>query len=214
MVASAATLALALGVSSMAMVLTHIPVGSPPAGPGPVPVDVVAIRPTDHPASWAGAGAPTPAVPMRLRLPGLGVDAPVAPVGVGADGLLGVPDDPAVVGWWPDGAAPGSGRGTVVIDGHVDTRAGGPGALSRLRVLRPGAEATVLTDAGAVRYVVQTVRSYPKDALPAEVFASTGPPRLVLITCGGAFDRHARRYADNIVAYAVPDPPAGVDVPA
>jgi hypothetical protein len=41
-------------------------------------------------------------------------------------------------------------------------------------------------------------------ALPPEVFAVGGPPRLVLITCGGAFDRRTRNYADNVVVFAEP----------
>jgi hypothetical protein len=41
-------------------------------------------------------------------------------------------------------------------------------------------------------------------ALPPEVFAVGGPPRLVLITCGGAFDRRTRNYADNVVVVAEP----------
>ncbi|WP_214369556.1 class F sortase [Pseudonocardia sp. H11422] len=204
LVAATAAVALALGVGAVAVV-ARSPADAPPAGPGTVPVGAPPPRPA--------AAAAAPAVPARLLLPDLGVNAPVESVGVGADGQLGVPVDPAVVGWWPDGAAPGSGRGTVVIDGHVNTRAGGPGALSRLHVLRPGAGATVLTDAGAVRYVVQVVRSYPKETLPAEVFDSAGPPRLVLITCGGAFDRHTRQYADNVVAYATPEPPARASTP-
>jgi hypothetical protein len=40
--------------------------------------------------------------------------------------------------------------------------------------------------------------------LPPEVFAAGGPPRLVLITCGGAFDRSTRHYADNVVVFADP----------
>ena len=61
-----------------------------------------------------------------------------------------------------------------------------------------------MTASGRLTYVVQAVRSYPKAALPVEVFDRSGAPRLVLITCGGSFDRRTRHYADNIVAYAVP----------
>ncbi|NMH99890.1 sortase domain-bontaining protein [Pseudonocardia acidicola] len=145
-----------------------------------------------------------PATPQRLRLPSLGVDAPVVPVGVAAGGALVVPDDPGVLGWWQAGARPGSGHGTVVVDGHVDSAVAGPGALYHLRAVRLGDRVQLGTDRGTQGYVVRALRSFPKSAPPPDLFAIDGPPRLALITCGGSFDRHTRQYADNVVAYAVP----------
>jgi sortase (surface protein transpeptidase) len=117
-----------------------------------------------------------------------------------------VPDDPHVLGWWQGSARPGSRQGSVVIDGHVDTAAHGPGALFSLRQLHPGDPLVLSTNHGSSHYLIVAVRSYPKATLPAEVFTSTGPPRLVIITCGGAFDPTTRQYADNIIAYALPAP--------
>jgi hypothetical protein len=42
----------------------------------------------------------------------------------------------------------------------------------------------------------------PLDAL----FQRTGPPRLVLLTCGGEFQPELRSYADNVVVVAEPAP--------
>ena len=53
-------------------------------------------------------------------------------------------------------------------------------------------------------YTVAAVRAYAKADLPAEVFDRAGAPRLVLISCGGPFDRARRSYRDNIVVYGVP----------
>lgn len=96
--------------------------------------------------------------------------------------------------------------GSVVINGHVDSATLGPGALFRLREARPGDE-VILTNAAQQpsRYTVVARRSYAKTSLPAaEVFARDVGPRLVLVTCGGRFDQESRRYADNIIVYAVP----------
>jgi hypothetical protein len=133
--------------------------------------------------------------PVRIDMPSLGVGAPVVPVGVGGDGALGVPDDPGVVGWW-------SGAGdTVVLDGHVDTAAQGPGALFRLVDLVSGDTVAITGADGSVRrFTVTDVRAYPKALLPPEVFDPES--RLVIITCGGHFDWHTRQYAENIVAFA------------
>jgi hypothetical protein len=157
------------------------------------------------------AAAPAPAEvtasprpPLRLRVPALAVDAPVVDVDVGADGRLGVPDDPRVVGWWRGGARPGAPAGSVVLDGHADTRADGPGALFELGRLRPGHQVFLRAATGELSFVVVAIRRYPKAELPREVFDQAGPPRLVLISCGGQFDRRTRHYADNVVVYALP----------
>ena len=103
-----------------------------------------------------------------LSLPTLGVDAPVQPVDVRSDGQLAVPDDARVVGWWAQGARPGSPRGSVVIDGHVDTSRDGPGALFHLARLEPGATIMISGPGGSLTYRVAAIRRYPKTALPAE----------------------------------------------
>lgn len=169
---------------------------NPPAAPqlGTVP----AVQTPAGPTAMAGAS------PRRLAVPSLHVDAPIVPVGVLPTGALAVPDDPQVLGWWQGGARPASGLGGIVLDGHVDTTVNGPGALFHLRELRPGDPLMLSTDHGSQRYVIAALRSYPKADLPAEVFAPSRQPRLVIITCGGAFNHKTRQYADNIVAYAVP----------
>jgi Sortase domain len=180
------------------------------AGVGTVTHTPVAPQTGTVPTAQAPPPPWTPAtsgeVPHRLVLPILRVDAPIMPVQTLPDGELDVPGDPHLLGWWQDSARPGSVQGSVVIDGHVDTAANGPGALFYLRELHPGDPAVLSTAHGTYRYVVAAVRSYPKAALPTEVFGTAGAPRLVIITCGGAFSQQTRQYSDNIVAYAVPTP--------
>jgi len=53
-------------------------------------------------------------------------------------------------------------------------------------------------------YRVTSRRAFPKIDLPAELFTGTGPPHLVLVTCGGAFDEATPRSADNVVVVADP----------
>lgn len=171
-------------------------VGAQPAGLEPV------AAPDVEPVASAVLGPP----PARLMLPRLHIDAPVLPVTVDVNGLLGVPDNPRQLGWWSGGSTPGMPSGSVVIDGHVDSAILGLGALFHLREARPGDEVVLTSAAGrSTRYLVVARRTYPKTTLPAaEVFASDVRPRLVLLTCGGAFDQATRHYADNIVVYAVP----------
>lgn len=79
------------------------------------------------------------------------------------------------------------------------------GIFRHLDDLDVGDAVVVSTDGGAPRsYRVHAVSEHPKDALPADVWARTGPSRLVLITCGGSFDAERRSFDRNVVVWAVP----------
>jgi Sortase domain len=171
---------------------------APQQRPEPAVADVV-------PVTRRVAPALLPA-PTRVQLVRLHIDAPVVPVAADVNGALAVPDDPLVTGWWDAGARPGAQSGTVVIDGHVDSATRGLGAFFTLREARLGDRVVVTTASGASStYKVVALRSYPKTALPAaEIFAQATSPRLVLVTCGGVFNRATHSYLNNVVIYAVP----------
>ena len=58
---------------------------------------------------------------------------------------------------------------------------------------------------GIVTYQVNERRTYDKAiGLPAAIFGTDGAPRLVLITCGGAFDKTTLSYESNIAVFASP----------
>lgn len=142
--------------------------------------------------------------PTALTIGALGVrQAPVIDVGVQDDGAMEIPPVDEV-GWYRYGAAPG-GEGSAILAAHI-AYDGEDGVFVDLVELGPGAEVEVALDDGTTsRYVVESTARYPKDALPEEVvFARTGPPRLVLVTCGGRFDAEARSYDDNVVVTAIP----------
>jgi len=184
-------------------------------------------RPTSVPAGLAGlaahrapqnlgttAAAPRRArsrlvtrPPVRLRLPAARIDLAVTPVGIRRNGSLGIPENPATLGWWAAGGGPGAG-GTVVVVGHVDSRRSGAGPLARLRKVKLTAKVSVTTaDGTRVGYRVVGRRTYRYDRLPASLFARGGPARLALITCTGRYDRRDRHYAQALVVYAAPTSP-------
>lgn len=205
----------AVTIALLALGLTFIVTGIRlwrPTAPdvGTVP-PVTAAPPA--PAGPSGAGpAPSsrmaPFAPARIRVPRLGVNAPITPVTVQPDGLLAVPADVRTIGWWSAGAPAAAPSGTVVLVGHVDSARQGPGAFFGIRTLRPGDQVILSGAEGrTAAYTVAARREYPKSALPAdEVFDQDTTPRLVLVTCGGTFDTETRHYSDNIVVYAVPAP--------
>ena len=147
-----------------------------------------------------------PPAPVDIALPSIGVDARVVPVGIDPDGLMTVPDDVSTVGWYEFGASTASEQGTTVLAGHVDDRVQGRGAFFDLRVMEVGDELTVTDEDGTTTtWVVTGRRTFEKESLPiTDLFRRDGAPRLVLLTCGGDFDRAARSYESNVVVEAEP----------
>ncbi len=150
--------------------------------------------------------APDPAAPTRVTIRSLGIDAPVLAAGINvAKGELDASPNIRHTSWWSDGATPGSKAGTVLIAGHVDSAALGPGAFYRLKEAREGDRITVTSRSGARRtYRVVSVRTMPKPQLPSDIYSTRGPHRLALVTCGGPFIEARGHYRDNVVVIAVP----------
>ncbi|GAB2609865.1 class F sortase [Kribbella endophytica] len=173
--------------------------GSPtPDAATPSPAPPVRTRAAELPSATV-----VPA-PVRVTIASIGLALPVRAVGVAADGQMELPANPAVVGWYRFGPAPGDREGSVVLGGHLDSREYGVGPLVRLRKLRPGAVIEIAAADGAkVRYQVEGVRDVDKQKLAVgELFARTGPRRLHLVTCGGPYDANGGGYRDNLVVTA------------
>ncbi len=180
---------------------------SPTLAPADHALDPDVVHPTargDSPSSTAPPLARVGTTPVQLLLPTDREGAAVVPVGTLPSGDLQIPDNPAEVGWWAGGAAPGDAAGTVVIAGHLDSRQYGLGFFAQLGRLEIGQTVTVTDSSGQrVRYAVSARAEVAKAALPRDLFSGSSPGRLVLITCGGSFSR-ADHYSDNVIVTAMP----------
>jgi hypothetical protein len=192
-----------------------------PVAPAPVvPTDSAASGRPSGPGGSAAPGAsgvpsasvgrelavrPGVFVPTRVVLPD-GSGAPVVPVGLHPDGALVIPDDVRTVGWWTGGSRAGEAFGSVVVAGHVDSAAQGVGVFAALRRLTPGQVVELDGDGRALRYRITSATQVPQAEISsrAGIFSVDGEPRLVLVTCGGPFDRERHRYQDNLVVVATP----------
>jgi LPXTG-site transpeptidase (sortase) family protein len=164
--------------------------------------------PAGEGASVAQAALPSPrrlerepGSPRRLRVPDLGIDAPVVPVGTRRDTLI-PPTDPQQVGWWGEGVEPGASSGRALLAGH--TVSSGGGALDDLEDLGRGARVVVVGDEGRVAYEVEAVRTLGKGRLAQQserLFRQDGPAKLVLLTCE---DWDGEQYLSNVVVVARP----------
>jgi Sortase domain len=147
------------------------------------------------------------ALPVRLRIPSIGVDTGLLRLGRDGDGAVEVPEGPHkwdMAGWYAGegGTRPGD-RGSAVLLGHVDSTSG-PAVFYRLHELRPGDQVEVVrADRTVVRFTVDGVEQYPKSRFPTDdVYYPTGTPKLRLVTCGGSFDPVKRHYRSNVIVFA------------
>ncbi|WP_227465451.1 class F sortase [Nocardioides dongkuii] len=147
-------------------------------------------------ASWK------PGTPDQVRIPSLGVVAPVIPITTQGNTLV-PPNDPQQLGWWSAGAMPGAKTGSALVTGHTVHTGGG--ALDDLETLEAGDEVVVRTGhEQRIQYVVQRVRVFSKGSVAQEaerLFSQEVPGRLVLITCE---DWDGSRYLSNVVVVAEP----------
>ncbi|MFE6407642.1 class F sortase [Streptomyces sp. NPDC057837] len=146
------------------------------------------------------------ALPQRVDIPGLGVQAPVVARGLDTRGALDPPpyDQPGVVGWYAGGVAPGA-PGTALLVGHVDTDTR-PAVFYRVSAMRPGQTIRVIrADAKVAEFTVESVQVLSRDRFDAHQAygpRESGRAELRLITCGGSFDRATRSYTANVVVSA------------
>ena len=135
-----------------------------------------------------------------------GITIPVDDVTARRDGRLDLPPDVNRAGWWAGGARLGDPFGAIVLAAHVDSFAQGIGPIAEL-LGEPPTSRVVLTSTRWQRPLgVRSTRLVARASL-AEVAAGVrapGPLRLVLITCGGAYDTASHSYADNVVVTASP----------
>ena len=93
---------------------------------------------------------------------------------------------------------------------HLDSRQYGTGPFARAKDLQPGAQMGLTDKEGVERnYLVSGVETYRKQALPYErLFSQDGPERVVLVTCGGTYDRDSGGWDSNVVVTFIPVAPA------
>jgi len=145
------------------------------------------------------SGGIRPAPPARVEIASAELDAQVEPVQATATGI----EVPAVdhAGWFDGGARPGE-PGRAVLIGHLDS-SDGPGIFARVPAVSRGDAVRVTDNRGDVHpYRVVGVATVRKSQFPGEaVYGPSRRPVLVLVTCGGPYEK-GRGYRDNVLVYA------------
>lgn len=136
-----------------------------------------------------------------VRLPRLGVEAPIVSVGVNTAGQMVVPRNAHQVAWLEQGTFPGPVR-NAVLAGHIKW-SGVAGSFNRIKELGPGDVVEVRFGERRLTYQVEWTCAFDRSTEFAEqIMGSTREPSVTLITCGGEFDTAARTHTKRIVVRA------------
>jgi LPXTG-site transpeptidase (sortase) family protein len=162
-------------------------------------------------------GEPPDATYGRVRIPTIGVDAPLG-MRIAADGQLQDPSSPADVVWYDFGGnsglggAPGAGQ-NAVLAGHVDRNGpvpyagveyNGPGVFFLLDRVSEGDLVEVTAGNKTWRYSVIWVREVDLDddwntLFSADVLGDS----ITIVTCAGDFNYETHEYPSRLVVRAV-----------
>ncbi|MFC1411213.1 class F sortase [Streptacidiphilus sp. N1-12] len=204
MVPAVALLIALAGCAAPATPSVSAPPSASASGPGSATAAAPAA-PTPRATVPPAASALARSVPVRLKIPGIGVDTPVMQLGLAADGTVAVPpiEAHAPAGWYRGSPTPGQ-VGPAVILGHVTVGQFGDGVFLHLDRMRAGDRiVVVLEDGVSATFAVDSVQTVAKSQFPtSSVYGNVDHPALRLITCGGVRAADGSGYTDNVVVYA------------
>ncbi len=135
--------------------------------------------------------------PTRVEIPSVGIDSPIAGMGVNKKGEMDVPDGTSnTVGWYKYGTIPGE-IGSAVLDAHVYA------AFSKLKKVTVGSDIYVTSGTKTLHFIVTEIETYAlKNVSPELLFNRRDSRRLNLITCAGTYIPSLGTYNKRLVVYA------------
>lgn len=173
------------------------------AGPAAAP----GTRPSAPPVAPARRARSTTVAeaPRRAILPS-GRTVSIRAVGTTRDGVLDVPDDITLAGWWRGGSRLGDPFGSVLLAAHVDSTTQGLGPFAELLTVAAGARLQVQSRSLRRTYEVRSRRLVPQGSLVDDswIFDVTGRDRLTLVTWAPPYDPARGGYQNLAVVTALP----------
>ena len=147
----------------------------------------------------------SPRRPASTTLPS-GRVVPVAAAGTTEAGVLDVPADVDVAGWWRGGSRIGDPFGSILVAAHVDSRSEGLGPFAELLTTQEGARVRLEADGLRQDFEVTSRRLVPQGSLAddAWIYDAAGGLRLTLVTCAPPYDAARGGYQNLAVVSARP----------
>lgn len=141
--------------------------------------------------------------PIKLFIPKINVNSNFeAPLDIGENNEVKVPDSYDKVGWYKHSPTPGT-LGPSVIFGHVDSK-NGPAVFYSLGQLETGDDIYIeRIDGSTAHFKVDYFERYEQKEFPTQlVYGNIDYAGLRLITCSGIYLRGQQHYTHNLVVYA------------
>ena len=164
-------------------------------------------EPTSSSTTPQGSGTSftEPAMPARLIIKAIGVDAAIQSVGLSwkGDGAMGIPTNFTDAAWYNQGPRPGM-PGIAVINGHVDGKDVEKAVFYNLGTLKPGDKVEVVDKKGnTAQFRVVGSKTYDYDSPTTDIFiGDSAKVQLNLITCSGDWNREKKTYQQRTVVTA------------
>ncbi|WP_442545800.1 class F sortase [Arthrobacter sp. KN11-1C] len=183
---------------------------APPAPPPAQPVPVVSAFTSAEPDTYIGPAAIPSLPPDTLSIPGVDLEVGLVDEGRDDSGYMVVPDA-SKAAHYTGSAAVCATKGSTLLAGHVNFRDGSLAPMASLVRVTKGMPLYVSDKAGVTcRYKIVGLESLAKTSLPADTFATDGPPLLRVVTCDLASPFVAiaghTQFANNTIATAIPWP--------
>jgi len=151
-------------------------------------------------------------LPVRLKVPAIGVDSAIEDALITPDGRMDVPSGTKNVAWFALGPNPGE-KGSAVIGGHYGFYQGntGPTVFYKLDQLKVGEKIYIVDDKGdTLAFVVRAIKLFDRNADATTVFTSSdGLAHLNLITCEGVWNKVNDSYPQRRVVFTDAIPAEG-----
>ena len=183
-----------VGISPDALFGWKFPVAKfPEAGPVSNQVAYSSVRDT--------GGTPS-GLPVRLKIPVIGVDSTIEDALITSDGRMDVPAGAVDVAWFALGPHPGQ-TGSAVIGGHYGINGNVTYVFYKLSDVKVGDKIYIVNDKGeTLAFQVRSIKSFDRDADATTVFTSTdGLAHLNLITCEGVWNQVNGTYPQRLVVF-------------
>lgn len=141
-------------------------------------------------------------LPVRLKIPSIGVDSAIEDALITPDGRMDVPAGSVNVAWFSLGPHPGS-AGSAVIGGHFGIENGVPFVFYKLDQVKIGDKIFIVDDKDeTIAFQVKAIKSFDRNADATPVFTSNdGLAHLNLITCEGTWNQVNGTYPQRLVIF-------------
>ncbi|MGA2285808.1 MAG: class F sortase [Dehalococcoidia bacterium] len=172
-------------------------------------MQAAAVTPSSGSTDPGSSSGPAADSGMRMKIPSIGVDAPVTIRVMGSDGVMGVPNGKDDVVWYDFSAFPGMGGypgsgGNAVFAGHVDYHPHYEAVFWDLHLVGPGDIIEVdLPDGTPVRYSVQWSKQIGDSEDFSSYVTNTGDDTITIVTCQGTFNSATHNYDHRLVVRGI-----------